>query len=90
MYIEKALIIAKNYNIRYQLAELYLLYSKYLQDYALTVSDKKIDYVLNAQQMNKKARLIAEDIKIISLLSAVERAETVLSSFCQMNGIALK
>ena len=90
MYIEKALIIAKNYNIRYQLAELYLLYSKYLQAYALTITDKKIDYVLNAQQMNKKARLIAEDIKIISLLSAVERAETVLNSFCQMNGIALK
>lgn len=90
MYIEKALIIAKNYNIKYHLASLYLLYSKYLQDFAMSVADKKVDYVLNAQQMIKKSKTIAEDIKVLSLLSEVEKAETVLNSFCQMNGIVLK
>ncbi len=90
IYIEKALLIAKNFNIKYQLAELYILYSKYLQEYALTVTDKKVDYVLSAQQMNQKAALISDDLKLMSLTSEVERADTVLNSFCQMNGIVLK
>lgn len=90
MYIEKATMIAKNNDIKYQLAKLYLLYSKYLQDYALTATDKKVDYILSAQQMNKKASAIAEELKLVSLLSDVEKANTVLNSFCQMNGIALK
>ena len=90
MYIEKAIMIAKNADIKYQLAHLYLLYSKYLQDYALTVQDKKVDFVLSAQQMNQKASLIADDLKLISLLSEVEKATTILNSFCQMNGIVLK
>lgn len=90
MYIEKALIVAKNFNIKYQLVELYVLYSRYLQEYSLTIPEKKAEYVLNAQQMNKKARLIAEDLKLISLSSEVEKADTILNSFCQMNGIVLK
>ena len=90
MYIEKALLVAKNFNIKYQLAELYILYSKYLQEYALTIADKKVDYVLSAQQMNQKAALIADELKLMSLSSVVERANTVLNSFCQMNGIVLK
>ena len=90
MYIEKSLLIAKNYNIKYQLVELYLLYSKYLQDYALTLSDNKLEYVLSAQQMLKKATLISDELKLLSLTSSVERANTVLLSFCQMNGIVLK
>lgn len=90
MYIEKAIMIAKNADIKYQLAHLYLLYSKYLQDYALVVQDKKVDFVLSAQQMNQKASLIADDLKLISLLSEVEKATTILNSFCQMNGIVLK
>lgn len=90
MYIEKAVMIAKNSDIKYQLANLYLLYAKYLQDFALTVGDKKLDYVLTAQQMNKKAALIADDLKLVSLTSETEKADTVLNSFCQMNGIVLK
>ena len=90
MYIEKAIMIAKNADIKYQLAHLYLLYSKYLQDYALVVQDKKVDFVLSAQQMNQKASLIADDLKLISLLSEVEKATTILNSFCQMNGIVIR
>ena len=90
MYIEKAIMIAKSSDIKYQLAHLYLLYSKYLQDYALTIQDKKVDYILSAQQMNQKASSIADDLKLISLMSEVEKATTILNSFCQMNGIVLK
>ena len=90
MYIEKAIMIAKSSDIKYQLAHLYLLYSKYLQDYALTIQDKKVDYILSAQQMNQKASSSADDLKLISLMSEVEKATTILNSFCQMNGIVLK
>jgi len=90
MYIEKAILIAKNFDLQYQLVNLYLLYGKYLQDMAITSKDKKVEYVLSAQEMNKKAEDISNDLKIISLNSEVEKATTVLKSFCQMNGIILK
>ena len=90
MHIEKAVTIAKSLDIKYQLVNLYILYGKYLQDIALTTQDKKADYVLSAQEMNKKAGLIAESLKLVSQISKVERANTVLNSFCQINGIVLK
>lgn len=90
IYLEKAMIIAKNFNIKYQLVELYIFYSKYLQELALASSDKKAEYVLTAKQMNNKARDISDELKLIYLTSAVEKADTILNSFCQMNGIALK
>ena len=89
MYIEKAMVIAKNYGIEYQLVNLYLLYSKYLQDYTLSIKDNKVEYILSAQQMIKKAATIADKLKLLSLSSSVEKAYTVLNSYCQMNGIVL-
>ena len=38
----------------------------------------------------EKAGLIAESLKLVSQISKVERANTVLNSFCQINGIVLK
>jgi len=90
VYIEKALLIAKNFDLKYQLIDLYLLYSRYLQDYASTLTDKKIDNILLAEQMNKKAALINDELKLISATSAIEKANTILNSFCQVNGISLK
>ena len=90
MHIEKALVIARNFGVKYELAKIYLLYSKLLQDSALGNDLLKEENAINSNEFNKKAAIIANELKILSLISATEKANTILNSFCQMNGIVLK
>lgn len=88
--IEKGILIARKFEILNQLADLYLLYGKYLQDIALVKTDAQYDYVLGASKMYKKAALIAQGIKNAYILARIDKAKTVLNSFCQLNGIVLR
>lgn len=88
--IEKAIMISKKFELLNLLADLYLLYGKYLQDLALTKTNAREEYVLGASKMYKKAVLISQGIKNRYLVSRAEKAKTVLNSFCQLNGINLR
>lgn len=90
VHIEKAIMVARKFELLNLLSDLYLLYGKYLQDIALIKTEAQIDYVMGASKMYKKAFLIAQGIKNSYLLSQVEKSKTVLNSFCQLNGIILK
>lgn len=90
MHIERAILIARKFELLNFLADLYLLYGKYIQDLALVKSDNQADYVLSASKMYKRAFLIAQGIKSNYLLERINKAKTVLNSFCQLNGIQLK
>jgi len=90
VYIEKAIMVARKFELLDLLARLYLLYGKYLQDIALVKSDLQGDYVMGASNMYKKALLIAQTIKNENLTKKVEQAKTVLNSFCQLNGIIIR
>lgn len=88
--LEKAILVARKFELMDMLSDLYLLYGKYLQDIALVKSETQIDYVINASKMYKKAALIAQELKNTYLLTKIEKSKTVLNSFCQLNGITLK
>lgn len=87
--IEKAILIARKFELLNLLADLYLLYGKYLQDIALIKTDSQFDYVSSASKMYKKASLIAQGIKNNYLLTKIDKSKTVLNAFCQLNGITL-
>lgn len=89
-HIEKAILIARKFELLDLLSGLYLLYGKYLQDIALIKSEAQVDYVLGASKMYKKATMIANEVKNNSLLARIEKSKAVLNSFCQLNGIVLK
>ncbi len=90
VHIEKGILVARKFELLHFLSDLYLLYGKYLQDIALIKTDAQVDYVMGAAKMYKKAGLIAQGIKNAYLISKIDKAKTVLSSFCQLNGITLK
>lgn len=90
VHIEQAVMIARKFELFNLMSDLYLLYGKYLQDIALVQKETKVDYAIGASKMYKKAYLIAQGIKNNYLLAQVEKARTVLNSFCQLNGITLK
>lgn len=89
VHIEKAVLVAKKFELFILLADLYLLYGKYLQDIALVKTDAQIDYVIGASKMYKKAFLMGQGVKNNYLMTKVEKAQTALNSFCQLNGIKL-
>lgn len=89
VHIEKAILVARKFELLDLLAKLYLLYGKYLQDIALVKSEAQVDYVVGASKMYKKALLIAQAIKNEYLIGKIEKSKTVLNSFCQLNGINL-
>lgn len=90
VHIEKAILIARKFELLDMLAGLYLLYGKYLQDIALVKTEAQIEYVQGASKMYKKAGLIAQGIKNNHLITRIEKAKAVLNSFCQLNDIILK
>ncbi|MFA7659328.1 MAG: hypothetical protein WCY19_07830 [Candidatus Gastranaerophilaceae bacterium] len=90
VHIEKAILVARKFELFNLLSGLYLLYGKYLQDIALIKTDAQFDYVLGASKMYKKAFLIAQGIKNSYMVSKIEKSKAVLNSFCQLNGITLK
>lgn len=90
IHIEKAVLIARKFELSNLLADLYFLYGKYLQDIALVKTDAQFDYVSGAAKMYKKATLISKEIKNNYFLSKIDKAKNVLNSFCQLNGIILK
>ncbi len=90
VHLEKAILIARKFELSNLLADLYLLYGKYLQDIALVKTDVQFDCVSAASKMYKKATLISKEIKNNYLLAKIEKSKNILNSFCQLNGITLK
>lgn len=89
VHIEKAIMVAKKFELLNLLADLYLLYGKYLQDIALVDSQTRLDYVSGSSKMYEKAIAIAREIKNGFLINKIEDAQNVLKSFCQLHGIVL-
>ena len=89
IHIEKAILVARKFELLDLLARLYLLYGKYLQDMALVKSDAQVDYALGSLKMYKKAELVNQITKNEYVLTNINKAKTVLNSFCQLNGIFL-
>lgn len=88
-HIEKAVLVAKKFELMELVTELYLIYGKYLQDIALVKTDGRADYVNGANKMYKKAALIAQEIKNNYLAAKIKTAQNALYSFCQLNKISL-
>lgn len=88
--LEKAILVARKFEMLDLLARLYLMYGKYLQDMALVNSETRADYASGAFKMYKKAGLIANALKNQILTEQSEKAQTVLKSFCSLNNIDLR
>lgn len=90
VHLEKAIMMARKFELLNLLSDLYLMYGKYLQDMALVKTDAQEDYVIGAAKMYKKSLLLAQGVKNSYLCAQVEKAKAVLQSFCQLNKIDLK
>ena len=89
VYIEKAILFAKKFDLHDQLVKLYVLYGKYYQESSLT-SEDKINSLMTARSLYEKTEELAKQLQNEELDMMVEKAKFNLESFCRVNKIILK
>ncbi len=87
MYLEQSIILAKQYNLRYQLIELYISYGKYIE---ALMGFKRIyskDNVDTTSEMYNKALSIAKDMELPNMIELAAKERNNFKTFCQLNSI---
>ncbi len=87
--IESAIMIAKKYNLKDILSRLYLLYGKYYQEVGLVKSKHQLNYLQTADKLYAMARVLIEETQNKYVYKDLKKAQNVLRSFCQLNGLEL-
>lgn len=90
VYIEKSIFVAKQFDMQQILVDDYIVYAKYYQELALPKSSARAEYIKNALKMFQIAKSvpIVEEHKFLQ--QKIKEELSVLTSFCKLNGIALK
>lgn len=88
IYADRALTIAKGYDIKYQLAKLYLISGDCHRKMVDTATDKKA-CIANAHEMYNLALKINEVLEIGSLAKDIVQKTNELNMLSKANGIAL-
>ncbi|MBR6127786.1 hypothetical protein IKQ21_08895 [bacterium] len=90
VYLEKAIFIAKQFKLDDLLVRVYLQYAKMYQELALPKTSKRTEYIRQSLKMFQEAK----NVEIVNdhqhLQKKIREELSVLTSFCKLNGIALK
>lgn len=90
VYIEKGIVVAKQFEMDDLLTRLYVLYGKYYQEQAIPKTNSRVEFISNAIKMFKAAKAKGDLIENPYLHKLVKDAFSVIISFCKLNGITLK
>ena len=88
IYIDRALTIAKGYDIKYQLAKLYMM-SGDCQREMVDTSENKQENLVKAHQLYQKAFELNKELEINSLSKDVVQKMNELDILCKAHGITL-
>ncbi len=88
IYVDRALTIAKGYDIKYQLAKLYLMSGDCQKEIAEKSSDIK-EGISHAHQLYQMAYRVNEELEIASLTKSIAQKMNELDIMCKANGITL-
>ncbi len=89
MYLEKSIMIAKQFNLRYQLIELYVEYAKYTEELM------KFKHIYSSENLNitldmyNKAVNLAKELHLGNMVEYTSRERSGFKTFCQLNAIEL-
>ena len=88
MYLEKAIMLAKQFELKYQVIELYVAYGNYMEEFMKVTHNYSSTNVSNTLEMYEKALLAAKELKLNNLIECVNRAKSDFKTFCQLNSIS--
>ena len=87
MYIEKALMIVKKYDMKLLKVSLYQLYAKYLEEMVSKKPQNKANYASNAINTYQKALGLVSELDIPSIEDEIQKNYSSFKAFCQLNNI---
>ncbi len=87
MYLEKAVMLAKQQNLKYQLAILYLDYGKYMEEYMNENQSYTSENVKLTNDVYNKSVDIAKDLNIGCLIDETTRERSAFKTYCQLKAI---
>lgn len=90
VYLEKAIFIAKQFDLQYVLVKTYLQCARLYQELALPKSSLRGTYIKQALKMFQLAKNVPIVAEQSALQKSIKEELTVLTSFCKLNGIVLK
>lgn len=90
VYIEKGIVVARQFEMEELLVKLYILYGKYYEELALPKTQSRAEYISNAIKMFQLARDKAEILENPYLQKTIKESFNIIISFCKLNGITLK
>ncbi len=91
MYLEKALLITKQFGLKYARVEIYKSFAKYVEEFISTKAEvqKKEENAKIAIKMYNKALSLANELEIESLVVSVNQDKASFKTYCQLNEIQL-
>lgn len=89
IHLEGAIILARKFNLKDILSRLYLLYGKYFQELGLIKSPKQTEYLEASSKLYEQSKELIEQTRNRTVYTDLKKAQSVLKSFCQLNGIDL-
>lgn len=90
VYFEKAIFIAKQFRLEELLVRTYIQQAKMYQELALPKTSKRVEYIKQALKMFQDAKNVQITSEHVHLQKKIREELSVLTSFCKLNGIALK
>ena len=90
VHLEKSIFISKQFKLEDLLVKTYIQYAKMYQELALPKSSKRTEYIKQALKMFQEAKNVEIVGEHPHLQKKIREELSVLTSFCKLNGIALK
>ena len=87
MYLEKAIMLAKQFDLKYQLIELYVAYGNYMEEFMRVTHNYASNHVALTLDMYTKAATAAKELRLNNLIDTVSRERNEFKTFCQLNSI---
>lgn len=90
VYLEKAIFIAKQFDLQFILVNTYLQCAKLYQELALPKTSSRGNYIKLALKMFQNAKNVPIVSEQPALQKSIKDELNILTSFCKLNGIILK
>ncbi len=90
VYLEKAIFIAKQFDLQFILVKTYLQCAKLYQELALPKSSQRGNYIKQALKMFQNAKNVQIVAEQPALQRNIKEDLNILTAFCKLNGIILK
>ncbi len=87
MYLEKSLLIAKQFGLKYAQVQLYIAFAKYLEEAITLKVVNKDETARNILKTYDFALSMALELDLENLIADVNKAKSAFKTYCQLNSI---